>query len=101
MNVPKAWSLEGRTIVVTGASKGIGKAVVETLLAHAAGTVIFCSRSPAGNLLNELKKTYPTSQIHHIVCDVASPEGRQALVDGVKSFGLSKINGLVNNVGVK
>mmetsp|Transcript_18519 Transcript_18519/g.42576 ORF Transcript_18519/g.42576 Transcript_18519/m.42576 type:complete len:122 (-) Transcript_18519:823-1188(-) len=40
------WSLHGRNFVVTGGTKGIGKAVVRSLLNNHASGVLFCSLSP-------------------------------------------------------
>ena len=97
------WSLEGKTILVTGGSKGIGAAIVEELVALAAGKVIFCSRGDATEQLAQLRGACCTqetkTELHHVSCDVATPEGRATLVEAVKRL-TPHLDGLVNNVGV-
>ena len=96
------WTLQGKTILVTGGSKGIGAAVVDEALARSASTVIFCSRSAVPtDQLEEKRAQFPASQLHHVVCDVSTPEGRTTLVETVKNdLGVTALHGLVNNVGI-
>lgn len=99
---PAGWTLEGKTYLVTGASRGIGKAIVQELLLHSAGTVIFCSRSPLEeSVLDNIKAEFPNTSVQHVRCDVATSEGRKALIDVcVVEHGVTVLHGLVNNVGV-
>jgi Tropinone reductase 1 len=108
-NEKSRWTLEGSTILVTGGSKGIGAAVVEELVARSAAKVIFCSRGDATEQLARLRSSSSssssssnqtlTTELHHVSCDVATPEGRATLVEAVKSL-TPHLDGLVNNVGV-
>ena len=41
-----SFDITGKTILVTGANRGIGKAIVETFLEHGAGKIIAAVRSP-------------------------------------------------------
>jgi len=84
--------------LVTGGSKGIGAAVVDELLNRSAGTIIFCSRSPVDT--KEKQAQHSSTKIHHVACDVSTPEGRTTLVQAVKDLGVSALDGLVNNVGI-
>ena len=99
------WTLEGSTILVTGGSKGIGAAVVEELVARSAAKVIFCSRGDATEQLDRLRSSNSnsnqawTTELHHVSCDVATPEGRATLVEAVQGL-TPHLDGLVNNVGV-
>jgi Tropinone reductase 1 len=75
------WTLEGRSALVTGASKGIGLAVARELAALGA-TVLSVARSEGD-----------------VRADVATPEGQRAVADAVdRRFG-GKLDILVNNVG--
>eukprot|EP00527_Entomoneis_sp_CCMP2396_P002536 CAMPEP_0198137682 /NCGR_PEP_ID=MMETSP1443-20131203/1149_1 /TAXON_ID=186043 /ORGANISM="Entomoneis sp., Strain CCMP2396" /LENGTH=270 /DNA_ID=CAMNT_0043799191 /DNA_START=58 /DNA_END=870 /DNA_ORIENTATION=- len=94
-----SWSLAGRNYLVSGGSNGIGLATVKGLLDAGAETVIFCSRKPVDELLTSLKSSYPNATIVHVMCDIATEEGRQALYDGTKDC-VNVLHGLVNNVGI-
>jgi len=109
------WSLKGRNYVVTGGSKGIGLACLKALLAHGAN-VIFCSRRPpADDVLADLKANYDPNTIHHVACDLTTPEGRRELLnvteeclslstssseDGSGAGETMALHGLVNNIGM-
>ena len=85
------FSLEGRTILVTGASSGIGKA-----------TAIECSKMGAKVIISarnieRLSQTYSEleGEGHQmIICDLNSEESIEKLVSSI-----SEIDGLVNNAG--
>ena len=94
------WSLQGKSYVVTGGAAGIGFAAVQALLAHQASSVLFCSRSPCEDVLASLQKEFPDATILHVSCDVATKDGRDALVASIKSNLDGKpLDGLINNVG--
>lgn len=105
-HVTQRWSLQGRNFVVTGGSKGIGKAIVKSLMMHQAETVLFCSRSEID--VNEYIKSLQLDQGHavntatviHAICDVSTEEGRLCLANTAEEiFGEGNIHGLINNVG--
>lgn len=86
--------------MVTGGSNGIGLATVKSLLANGASGVLFCSRRGCDELLLSLRSEFPESKIVHVICDVATEDGRDTLYQAAKeSFG-GTIQGLVNNVGI-
>jgi Tropinone reductase 1 len=95
----RKWSLEGRNFVLTGGAKGIGLATVKELLAHGASEILFCSRGPCDEVLQNLRESFPKQQILHIQCDISTKEGRELLVATAKES-FSSIHGLVNNVGM-
>lgn len=95
------WNLKGRSYMVTGGAKGIGLATIRALLSHQAAFVFFCSRSSCDDVLACLQKDHPDASIHHVVCDVSTQEGRDVLVNFVKSnLDNRPLDGLINNVGV-
>ena len=84
----KLWSLEGRTAVVTGGSKGLGRAIVEELLEQGC-TVLTCARdvAPLADLLDESERCFV------IEADVSTAAGREALVtEAERCFGASACN---------
>mmetsp|Transcript_37668 Transcript_37668/g.69616 ORF Transcript_37668/g.69616 Transcript_37668/m.69616 type:complete len:336 (-) Transcript_37668:275-1282(-) len=92
----RRWSLGGQTAVVTGGSKGLGRAIVEELLEQGC-TVLTCARSlgPLSDLLQQ-----SGDRCFAIEADVSSVEGRAALLAEVEArFGKHGLNILVNNVG--
>eukprot|EP00667_Euglena_gracilis_P017703 EG_transcript_18692 len=87
--------LAGNTVLITGATSGIGLAFAERFLA-AGSTVIICGRREA--LLEEVRAKHPA--IHTVPCDVRLPEQRVALRDHVLAK-FPDLNVLVNNAGVQ
>ena len=73
------WALNGKNIVVTGGTKGIGKAVVEECL-ELCGRVFTCARNDAE--LNALLDAFKSKgyDIAGIVADVSKEDDRIKLV---------------------
>lgn len=90
--------LKGKSIVVTGASAGMGKAIVELFAKEGANVVAVARRKErleelAASLANEQGKVVP------FVGDVSKREDNEAMIDlAVKEFG--KLDVLVDNAGV-
>jgi 3-oxoacyl-[acyl-carrier protein] reductase len=89
-------SLEGRTIVITGAGQGIGKALVEMVIGLG-GNAVAVDLNP--ETLNEVASNQPSNQVLAIQGSVAdSALANRAVSDAVSKFGA--IHGLVNNAGI-
>jgi NAD(P)-dependent dehydrogenase (short-subunit alcohol dehydrogenase family) len=84
--------LAGKVAVVTGASKGIGLAVTEALVAAGAQVV-----AGARTLTPELERLAAEGSVQAVPIDLGSPEGPARLVAASAHFGGLDI--VVNNVG--
>ncbi len=92
-----AEDLRGQTAVVTGATRGIGRAIAEALLKEGV-TVVICGRSQdsVDAAVDEMKAL---GRVEGHACDVGRFEQVEKLFSAVaKSLG--KLNILVNNAGV-
>ena len=89
-------SLEGRTIVVTGAGQGIGKAIVETVVALGGNAVAVDLN---GETLQAVVAGQPEGRVLAVQGSVADAAlADKAIADGVARFGA--VHGLVNNAGI-
>jgi 3-oxoacyl-[acyl-carrier protein] reductase len=91
-------TLDGRTAIVTGGSRGIGKAIGTALAgAGARGAVLDVLEAEAKATATELGGIGPESIA--LTCDVSSPESVKAAVgQALEAFGA--IDVLVNNAGI-
>lgn len=97
-NVKELFDLSGKTAIVTGGSRGIGKEMAEAL-AEAGADLMLCARR--AEWLDETVAEFSANGINVAgkVCDVAKPEEVQAVVDEtVAKFGGVDI--LINNAGI-
>ena len=87
--------LKGKRAVVTGASLGIGEAVVKMLAEHGSD-VSFCARNPEA--VNTLSSFEPANgSIKGFVADMGNKESTDSFIGSVQEDGPVDI--LVNNVG--
>ncbi len=93
-------TMNRKNIVVSGASKGIGKAIVERFL-EAGFDVAFCARSAKvlNQLKNEYSERYPEQKVLAITCDVSNKEDVELFAEQVL-FEFGEIDVLVNNAGI-
>ncbi|CAN9501155.1 unnamed protein product [Ophioblennius macclurei] len=93
-------SLEGKVAVVTGAARGIGKAVVEILLQNGAKVAIVdVDKSEGESLKEDLVKKHGSGKALFLECDVTSEDQfTAAFGKAVESFGGVDI--LCNNAGI-
>ena len=97
-NIKELFDLTGKTAIVTGGSRGLGKEMAEGL-AEAGATLMLCARR--AEWLDETITEFKARGFSVVgkLCDVSKPEEIQAIVDEtVKAFG--KIDILINNAGV-
>lgn len=90
--------LQDKVVVVTGASSGMGKAIVELFVREGASVVAVARRTERLEALKESLKAEPGKMIA-FTGDVSKREDCEGMIDlAVKEFG--KLDVLVNNAGV-
>ncbi|XP_074872153.1 L-fucose dehydrogenase isoform X1 [Carettochelys insculpta] len=91
----------GRAVVVTGGSRGIGRAVVREFVRQGAN-VVFCAPETEGTagraLVQELQEAGGPGEAHFQPCDVTKEEEIQELI-AVTLQRYGRIDCLVNNAG--
>ncbi len=96
VNPPGLVSLAGRTIVVTGAGQGIGRAVAE-LVVELGGNAVALDMN--GDTLAAALAGLPPDRVLGVVGSVTDAAlATQATADAVERFGA--VHGLVNNAGI-
>jgi len=89
-------SLAGRTIIVTGAGQGIGRAVADLVVALG-GNAVIADMNP--DTLSAAQAEYPEGRYLGVAANISDPADVQTLVDrAVETFGA--VHGLVNNAGI-
>jgi 3-oxoacyl-[acyl-carrier protein] reductase len=91
--------LEGKTALVTGASRGIGRAIALALAKAGARVLVHYGRSAqdAESLLASIRSTGATA--HAIQVDLGTPEGAALLAKEVRAA-VSQLDVLVSNAGI-
>jgi tropinone reductase I len=93
-----SWDLKGKRALVTGGSKGIGKAIVHEFLMLGA-EVLFTARNAQQVMKVETEFSQQGYTVHGSVADVAMNEDRQKLLEWIREkWGFLDI--LVNNAGI-
>ena len=93
----KRWTLDGKTALVTGGTKGMGRAIVESFLSWGAD-VFFVARNADDIARVESELKDHSKNCHGIQADVSRQADREEIVDFVNSQ-VQKLDILVNNVG--
>lgn len=98
MNRDARWSLVGKKALVTGATKGIGRAVAEEFLALGASVFIVARGE------EELARTLAAWQtdgqpVQGLAADMSTAAGRQATIEAASAHFEGQLDVLVNNAG--
>ncbi len=88
--------LDGKVAIVTGAGRGIGRAIAEAYVQEGAKVAVTAAREQAE--LNQLAKQDGSERVLALLADVTNPEACEQVVDQtIQRFGHVDI--LVNNAG--
>jgi NAD(P)-dependent dehydrogenase (short-subunit alcohol dehydrogenase family) len=87
--------LSGKTALVTGASRGIGLAIVRALADEGVSVV-----AGARSTTRELAALAETGRVHPVTADLSTPDGPATLVEAGTALLEDRLDILVNNVGV-
>ena len=92
--------LEGKSILITGGGRGIGKAIAQKCAEEGASIVVGdIDQQTAETTANELQKEYGIKAVG-LKSDVTKREDCEKLALAAKDLGDGKIWGLVNNAGI-
>ena len=97
-HIRELFDLTGKTAIVTGGSRGIGKEMAEAL-AEAGADLMLCARR--SEWLDETVNEFASKNFNVTskICDVLKPNDVQAVVDEtMEQFG--KVDILINNAGI-
>ncbi len=89
--------LRGKSVIVTGGSRGIGRGIVERLLEEEMN-VLFCGRNEKVGLaaLEDFRSRYPKCGVEFVSCDMEAKDTPEMLVSkAISTFG--DLDYLVNN----
>jgi len=89
--------LDGKTALITGGSKGIGKGIAEAYLKQGA-EVIICGRNEA-NLKATGDELKEFGQINYVVCDITKLDDVKRLASQIEAI-KQKLDILVNNASI-
>ncbi len=95
--LPASWEtpLEGQTVLVTGAARGIGEAIAN-IMARQGATVVGLDIPPAKEDLEAVMKRIDG---HAILADITQNDAANIIIDSLSNLGLS-LDVLVHNAGI-
>ncbi|HIW91901.1 MAG TPA: SDR family oxidoreductase [Candidatus Corynebacterium avicola] len=99
-STPHAFDISGRTVLITGGARGIGRMLAEGLL-HAGANVLVTTRRPdaAAEVEKELGEF---GEVHAIAADISTEDGCQEVLAQIEEYTgqhSGRLDGLVNNAG--
>lgn len=96
---PSRWRMDGRTALITGASKGIGKAIAEEFLSLGADALLVArDEEVLSEVCLDLNRRFPEQRVAAFAADLSEPEQRLELMDWVHDLE-TPLDFLINNVG--
>ncbi len=99
MTEPDQWRLDGRNVLITGGSQGIGLAITRQMLERGANVALIARNRSRIEWVNaELIEAFPDADIHALCMDLSYPEELGAVGNWITGF-WSQLDVLVNNIG--
>lgn len=91
------WNIEGKKALVTGATKGIGRAIARELLDFGAEVLINARNEKE---IDETVREWQSEnlKVHGVAADVAEQQGREKIISAIRED-LGGLDFLINNVG--
>ena len=89
-------NLEGKRVLITGSTSGIGRATAEIFLCEGAQVVV--NGLTDGEVAAALDHLSPLGRVDGVAADLSTPEGAEALLTFARGGG--PVDVLVNNVGI-
>ena len=94
------WNLKNKTIVISGATNGIGKAAaIELSKENPQLLFTYRNQDLANELLAEIKALSPDTQVHSVYCDFSKQDSIKKCADEINDL-CRDIDVLINNAGV-
>ncbi len=94
------WNLKNKTIVISGATNGIGKAAaIELSKENPQLLFTYRNQDLANELLAEIKALSPDTQVHSVYCDFSKQDSIKKCADEINDL-CGEIDVLINNAGV-
>lgn len=96
MTNAELFDISGRTVLITGGARGIGRMIAEGLLR--AGATVLVSTRKSGDAEEVQQALAEHGTIHAITADIATEEGCAELAEQVRGY-TDGLDALVNNAG--
>jgi len=94
------WNLKNKTIVISGATNGIGKAAaIELSKENPQLLFTYRNQDLANELLAEIQNLSPDTLVHSVYCDFSSQDSIKKCTDKINDL-CRDIDVLINNAGV-
>ena len=94
------WNLKNKTVVISGATNGIGKAAAIELSKERSKLIFtYRNESLANDLLAEIKDLSPDTQVHSVYCDFSNQDSIKKCAEEINEM-CENIDVLINNAGV-
>lgn len=90
--------LQGKNIILTGGSSGIGREAAKILLKSGANVILLGRRTQLLEQLSQIPKKKGTTEIH--ACDLEKPNEIKSVISRILTDHSGKIDGLVNCAGI-